>query len=249
MNQSNLGFISKVEPFGLVDGPGIRVVFFLSGCPLRCLYCHNPETWAYQQGNTISPNEVLETAKRYQPYFGQTGGVTFSGGEPLSQPEFLLECLTLLKEQGIHTALDTSGVGNPQLAMSILKKVDLVIYDMKAVDPDLYQRITSQKQTMTQNFLKLVQELEVPLWIRQVIVPELNDDPKNLVELAKAIAVLRNVEKVELLPYHTMGTAKYDKLNIAYPLTDTPAMDVEITQKMNQKLIEMINRLRNEMPK
>jgi len=161
MNQSNLGFISKVEPFGLVDGPGIRVVFFLSGCPLRCLYCHNPETWAYQQGNTISPKEVLETAKRYQPYFGQVGGVTFSGGEPLSQPEFLLECLTLLKEQGIHTALDTSGVGNPQLATSILKKVDLVIYDMKAVDPELYQRITSQKQTMTQNFLKLVQELEV----------------------------------------------------------------------------------------
>jgi len=120
---------------------------------------------------------------------------------------------------------------------------------MKAVDPDLYQRITSQKQTMTQNFLKLVQELEVPLWIRQVIVPELNDDPKNLVELAKAIAVLRNVEKVELLPYHTMGTAKYDKLNIAYPLTDTPAMDVEITQKMNQELIEMITQLRNEMPK
>ncbi len=249
MNQSNLGFISKVEPFGLVDGPGIRVVFFLSGCPLRCLYCHNPETWAYQQGNIISPKEVLATVKRYQPYFGQLGGVTFSGGEPLSQPEFLLECLTLLKEQGIHTALDTSGVGHPHLLSNILEKVDLVIYDMKAVDPDLYQRITSQKQTMTQNFLKRVQQLEIPLWIRQVIVPELNDSPTNLLELAKAIAVLRNIQKVELLPYHTMGTTKYDKLKIAYPLSDTPAMDVEVTQKMNQELIEMIEQIRNEMPK
>ena len=246
MIKSNTGFFSKIEPFGTVDGPGVRTVFFLSGCPLRCVYCHNPETWAYQNGDTLTPDEVLKIVTRYRNYYGSEGGVTFSGGEPLSQPEFLIETTSLLRQNGIHIALDTSGVGNPVYHQRVLENINLVIYDLKAADSDLYRRITSQRIDPTEAFLATVQKMEIPMWIRQVIVPKLNDTPENLEATAQKIARLRNVEKVELLPYHTMGKAKYDTLKIEYPLGKTPDMDVETCKELNEYLLKRINEIKQE---
>ncbi|HAO62204.1 MAG TPA: pyruvate formate lyase-activating protein [Erysipelotrichaceae bacterium] len=245
MIKSNLGYFSKIEPFGTVDGPGVRTVFFLAGCPLRCLYCHNPETWAYQNGNSLTSDEVLKMVKRYQSYYGKDGGVTFSGGEPLAQSEFLIETCALLRSNGIHVALDTSGVGNPLYHEKVLNQVDLVIYDLKAADSDLYRRITSQPIDPTEVFLSTLQRVGTPIWIRQVIVPKINDTPENLEATAQKIATLKNVVKVELLPYHTMGKAKYDKLHIAYPLEDTPAMDLELCKRLNESLILRIEEIRS----
>ena len=245
MNQSSLGYISKIEPFGTFDGPGIRSIIFLSGCPLRCLYCHNPETWQANIGNRKTPEEILELAKRNQPYYGTNGGVTFSGGEPLTQPQYLLECLTLLKEAGIHTAIDTSGYSTSPLLPEILKTVDLVIYDLKAAEDNLYEKITSRKMDVTENFLKLAQSLKTPLWIRQVLVPGLNDNLVNLVATAQRIAKLDYVEKIEILPYHTLGKSKYELMEIEYPLGNAPAMSMTEGQKWQTQLIDLVSKIKS----
>lgn len=244
MNPSSLGYISKIEPFGTFDGPGIRSIIFLSGCPLRCLYCHNPETWQAQIGNRKTPQEILELAKRNAPYYGSNGGVTFSGGEPLNQPEYLLECLKLLKEAGIHTALDTSGYSTSPLLPEILKTVDLIIYDLKAAEGELYEKITSRNMSVTENFLVLAQSIGTPLWIRQVMVPGLNDNLVNLIATAERIAKLKHVEKIEILPYHTLGKSKYELMEIDYPLGDTPAMSMSEGQKWQAQLIELVNKIK-----
>lgn len=244
MNPSSLGYISKIEPFGTFDGPGIRSIIFLSGCPLRCLYCHNPETWQANIGNRKTAQEILEMAQRNLPYYGTNGGVTFSGGEPLTQAEYLLECLTLLKEAGIHTAIDTSGYSTSPLLPEILKTVDLVIYDLKAAESGLYEKITSRKMEVTEEFLKLAQSIGTPLWIRQVLVPGLNDNLVNLVATAQRIAKLKHVEKIEILPYHTLGRSKYELMEIEYPLGNAPAMSMTEGQKWQAQLIELIRKIK-----
>jgi pyruvate formate lyase activating enzyme len=244
MNRSSLGYISKIEPFGTFDGPGIRSIIFLSGCPLRCLYCHNPETWQAHIGNRYTAEELTEMALKNKPYYGSNGGVTFSGGEPLNQPEFLLECLKSLKAAGIHTALDTSGYSQSPLLPEILAYTDLIIYDLKAADSALYEKITSRKIEVTEKFLELAQVQKTPLWIRQVLVPHLNDNQVNLLATAQRIAKLQNVEKIEILPYHTLGKSKYETLEYDYPLGNTPAMSMSEGQKWQDQLIDLVNRLK-----
>lgn len=243
MNPSSLGYISKIEPFGTFDGPGIRSIIFLSGCPLRCLYCHNPETWQAQIGNRKTPEEITEMALRNKPYYGALGGVTFSGGEPLNQPEYLLACLKSLKAAGIHTAIDTSGYTTSPLLKEILETVDLVIYDLKAAESELYEKITSRKMAVTENFLHVAQEVKTPLWIRQVLVPGLNDNLVNLVSTANRIAKLKYVEKIEILPYHTLGKSKYELMEIEYPLGDTRSMSMTEGLKWQAQLIELVHKL------
>lgn len=221
-----IGYIESVETMGLVDGPGIRYVVFMQGCPLRCLYCHNPETWAERKENPTTPEELVEKILRFKPYFEDDGGVTFSGGEPLHQPEFLLETLKLCKEKGIHTCLDTSGVGKG-LEEEILKYVDLVILDVKAIDPEEYTKITSRPIQASLNFLNLCQKMHKKMWLRQVIVPGLNDDEEHILRFKKFIDSLENIENVELLPYHLYGIQKYKKLGIPYRLDGVPAMDID----------------------
>ena len=240
MNQSKIGFINKIETFATVDGPGIRTLFFLSGCPLRCLYCHNPETWQQASGIQMDTLKLLNLVKRYKPYYGDTGGVTFSGGEPIMQAGYLAEALKVLKEANINTCLDTSGYSKSPLLTEILSHTDLVIYDVKAVNPELYQKITGQDMQVTSDFLKLAQSLKVKLWIRQVIVPGLNDTIENIDETARLIASLDYVEKVELLPYHTLGTTKYQKLDIKYPLEGVEAMNVDRLKELSDILFEKI---------
>lgn len=230
------GYIESIETMGLVDGPGIRFVVFMQGCPLRCLYCHNPETWAEKKKNPITPQELVDKIVRYKPYFEEEGGVTFSGGEPLNQPEFLLECLKLCKKEGIHTCLDTSGVGK-KLVKEILDYVDLVILDIKAVEAKEYEKITSRNIETSLEFLKLCQELNKKMWLRQVIVPSLNDDEEHVLKLKEFIKPLKNIERVELLPYHLYGVEKYKKLGIPYRLDGVKPMDVDKCHKL-QMLLE-----------
>lgn len=218
-----VGHIDSIETLGLVDGPGIRVVVFLQGCPLRCLFCHNPETWCMNDKFLITPDELIRHIYKYRNYFGTDGGVTFSGGEPLFQHDFLLECLKLCKKMGIHTCLDTSG--SCYGYEDILKYVDLVIWDVKALDDDLYYKITGQNIDASLNFLNYCQNNNVKMWIRQVIVPGINDNIDYIKRLKEFISPLKNVEKVELLPYHLLGVSKYKKLGISYKLDGVPAMD------------------------
>lgn len=218
MNQCNmLANVSSIETMGLVDGPGIRVVIFLQGCKLRCLYCHNPETWSNESKNKMTVDEVVNKVLKYKNYIIKNGGVTFSGGEPLLQSDFIYECAKKLKEENIHICIDTAGVGNNY--EKLMDLVDLFIVDVKSIYPGEYKYITGKDIDEYHNFIKILQSKEKKLWLRQVIVPNINDDEKHIIDLAKYANSLKNVEKVELLPYHTLGKEKYDKLNIKYRLT------------------------------
>lgn len=230
------GRINSIETMGLVDGPGIRFVSFFQGCKLRCLYCHNPETWAlYGQSEEIEAQELVKKIERYKNYYGADGGATFSGGEPLLQPEFLLECLKLCKEKGINTAIDTAGVGFGDYD-EILKNCDLVILDVKAVDGEEYKKLVGQDIKFFNQFLEAVQKNGNRLWLRQVIVPGINDDEAHVLKLKKFAKKLKNVEKIELLPYKTIGVHKYQDLKIQYRLEGVPDMDEEKCQKLQQLL-------------
>ena len=220
-----LGKISSEESLGLMDGPGIRYVVFMQGCKLRCLYCHNPETWDINgNSQTVSPNQLIEKINKYKSYFGEQGGVTFSGGEPLLQPEFLLECLKLCKQNKIHTVLDTAGVGFGDYK-EILEYVDLVILDVKAVDDEEYKKITGKEIKYFKEFLTECQKQNKTLWLRQVIVPTINDNEESVLKLKQFALSIKNVEKIELLPYKTIGVHKYKSLNLPSRLQDLPEMN------------------------
>lgn len=230
-----VGHIDSIETLGLVDGPGIRVVVFLQGCPLRCLFCHNPETWALNDNFLITPDELVRHIYKYRNYFGTDGGVTFSGGEPLFQHDFLLECLKLCKKMGINTCLDTSG--SCRGYEDILKYVDLVIWDVKALENDAYHKMTGQDINVSLDFLKYCQDNGVKMWIRQVIVPGINDNIDYINKLKKFIKSLKNVEKIELLPYHLLGVSKYNQLGIPYRLEGVPAMDKSQCDELYKVLV------------
>ena len=230
------GRISSVESLGTLDGPGIRFVVFLQGCKLRCLYCHNPETWDMVGSSTeITPQELIEKVEKYKNYFSKNGGVTFSGGEPLLQPEFLLECLKLCKEKGIHTCLDTAGFGFGDYE-GILNYVDLVILDVKAAEADEYKKITGQNMDKFCEFVEICQRMNKKLWLRQVIVPNINDDKEHILKLKQFANSLKNVEKVELLPYKTIGVNKYKTLNLKYRLEDVNNLSEEKLKELTKYL-------------
>lgn len=235
------GTIHSIESMGLVDGPGIRVVVFFQGCKLRCAYCHNPDTWAEKGGGTeISAGELIKKILRFKPYFSKSGGgVTFSGGEPLLQPEFLIECLKLCKENGIHTALDTAGYGLGNYE-EILNYVDLILFDVKHIKKEKYKELTLSNIDESLKFLEVAQRLEKKMWIRHVVVPGITDSEEHLEELSKYIMNIKNVEKVELLPYHVLGVNKYEIMNINYRLKDVKPMNKEYTKKWQDKMNESL---------
>ena len=231
------GLINSIETLGTLDGPGIRFVVFLQGCKLRCLYCHNPETWNLNSKDAveITPEELVEKIEKYKNYYGEDGGVTFSGGEPLLQPEFLLECLKLCKEKNIHTCLDTAGFGFGDYE-EILKYTDLVILDIKAVEETEYTHITGQKMKKFFEFLSVAQNMNKKMWLRQVIVPNINDNKEHILKLKQFASTLKNIEKVELLPYKTIGVHKYKSLNLKYRLDGVPELSQEKLDELNSYL-------------
>ena len=216
------GKIHSFESFGTVDGPGIRFVVFVQGCPMRCLYCHNPDTWSASAGTEYTPEDVAFRAMKYKSYFTGGGGVTVSGGEPLLQAEFVTRLFTILKENGIHTALDTSGVlfneADPHKFDDLLAVTDLVLLDIKHIDDGEHKKLTGHSNKNILAFARYLSDMEKPVWIRHVLVPGITDDDRYLNELKTFISAFKNVRKVEVLPYHTMGEVKYEKLGIPYPL-------------------------------
>lgn len=220
-----VGRIHSFESFGTVDGPGIRFVVFMQGCPLRCMYCHNPDTWGGADGTEYTAEDVASRVMRYKNYYGDKGGVTASGGEPLLQIDFITELFRLCKAQGVTTCADTTGITfNPDDPESVkkheklLEVCDLFLLDIKHIDEDKHKQLTGHSNKRPLAFAKFLSDHGKRIWIRHVLVPGFTDNDESLKALRAFIDTLSSVEKVEVLPYHTMGEVKYEKLGIPYPL-------------------------------
>lgn len=224
------GRIHSFESMGLVDGPGIRFVVFMQGCRLRCLFCHNPDTWNPAEGTLWTSGELMAKILRFKPYFDSSGGgVTFSGGEPLLQPDFLLEMLRLCKENGIHTAIDTAGVGLGSYD-EILSYTDLVLMDIKHTDSEKYRYVAGMDNLDFLNFLEAYRRSQADAWIRAVIIPGINDSQDYIMDLWEMVKTIPRVKKIELLPYHVLGVHKYEELKMKYRLDGVEPMDKAQTQ-------------------
>ena len=218
------GKIHSIETLGTVDGPGIRFVVFMQGCPMRCQYCHNPDTWDMRGGREISAEELAKKALKYTNYI-KSGGVTVTGGEPLMQIEFVTVFLKLIKEEGLHTALDTSGITfnkedkeSVRRHTELLKYVDLVLLDIKHIDDIEHKKLTAHSNKNVLDFAKYLSDIGKDMWIRHVLVDGITDNDEYLKKLAKFIDGLKTVKKIEVLPYHNLGEVKYEKLGMNYPL-------------------------------
>jgi pyruvate formate lyase activating enzyme len=230
------GFIHSFETAGTLDGPGIRFVVFMTGCPLRCQYCQNPDTWHVRNGSPMSVDQVMREIEKYADFLIKGGGgVTFSGGEPLVQIKFLANLLQRCKQRGLHTAVDTSGVLGERVTDAMLVDTDLVLLDIKAFDPGIYRKVTAGKAASTQAFAKRLSTLAKPTWIRFVLVPQLTDDYEDIEHLADFVAALQSVERVEVLPFHKMGEHKWEALYLDYQLKETaPPSDELIARVQDQ---------------
>lgn len=234
-----IGRVHSIETMGLVDGPGIRFIVFMQGCAIRCAYCHNPDTWTMEGGEEYTPEDLVKKIKRYKTYFASSGGgVTFSGGDPLLQADFLKETLKLCKDEGIHTTIDTAGVGLGNYE-EILKYTDLVLFDIKHINKDKYKELVGATIDKSLEFLNKCQEMGTKLWIRHVVVPGVTDSKEHLIELKKFIDTLKNVEKIELLPYHVLGANKYENMGIKYKLQGLEPMDKDLLEDLKKEIFKM----------
>ena len=247
------GRIHSIESFGTVDGPGLRFVVFTQGCPMRCAYCHNPDTWAMHAGELMSPADIIEQYERNRSFY-KNGGLTVTGGEPLVQIDFLIDLFTLAKEHDIHTCIDTSGIMYHPENTNFINKLDklmtltdLVMLDIKHIDPDKHRELTKHPNSGILAFVQYLSDHDIPMWIRHVVVPGITDDEKYLYQLGQFIAPFRNLKVLDILPYHTMGTVKYEKLGIDYPLKDVPAMDKATAIELKQIVIKGIKDKRIEL--
>lgn len=229
------------QSMGAVDGPGLRCVIFAQGCPLRCAYCHNPESWEAGGGGEYSIEELADKAERLRPYIQKSGGVTLSGGEPLMQPSFAAALLKELKGRGFHTALDTSGAPGPGCAGEVLKYTDLVICDIKFPDEGRYKKYCRGSLAPVLGFLALTEKMGIPLWIRQVIVPGINDSEEDAARLGELARRFSNLEKIELLPFKKLCATKYEALGLEFSLKDSPECPAQLAaalQKTAEKRCE-----------
>ena len=230
------GIVHSFQSLGAVDGPGLRCVVFMQGCSLRCAYCHNPDTWN-TSGREYRVEEIFDKVMRFRPYFGKTGGVTVSGGEPLMQWEFVAELFRRLKEAGVHTALDTAGIGDIDGARAVLLSTDLVLCDLKFSSEQDYLRYSGGDMNKVTEFLKLTETMRIPLWIRHVVVPELTDSQDHILKIAAIARKYSNLQKIELLPFKKICISKYDQMNIPFPLRDYVTCPEEKIQSL-YRLIE-----------
>ena len=240
------GRIHSLESFGTVDGPGTRFVVFVQGCPMRCAYCHNPDTWEMTGGKIMEASEIIEQYERNRPFY-KNGGITVTGGEPLMQVDFLIELFTLAKEKEIHTCIDSSGIAFNRDNAPFVKKLDhlmtltdLVMLDIKHIDPEKHFELTGQPNAGILDFARYLDEKGVDMWIRHVVVPGITDQDEYLYQLGYFIGQFSNLKALDVLPYHTMGIVKYEKLGIDYKLKGVPDMDKEQVIEKKKKILEGI---------
>lgn len=242
------GWVHSVESFGTVDGPGVRMVLFLQGCPMRCAYCHNPDTWLEKRGTLTDTDELIERFLRNRTYY-KNGGITVSGGEPLCQIAFVTELFEKAKKQGISTCLDTSGIlfsrEKTEAYEALLAVTDLVLLDIKHTDTEAHRELTGHGNEAVFSFLEFLNEKKVPVWIRRVAVPGHTDSEEELLRLGAYIGGFANVQAVEVLPYHTLGVTKYKELGLPYRLEGIPEMDAETAKKCRQTILQGIWNRRN----
>ena len=231
MTESNArkAYIHSIETAGMVDGPGIRYTIFFQGCALRCKYCHNPDTWKLTGGTEMTVAELLEDVLRYRSFMRFSGGgVTITGGDPFMQPEFLIELLAALKAEGIHTALDTAGYTGTTNAEKALQNTDLLLLDIKSIDPDVYKDITGVRIDASLRMLEVARDLGVETWIRFVLVPGLTDNFDHIRQMRDYLADFDNIIKIEVLPFHKMGEYKWADLGIKYELHETQPPEADM---------------------
>ena len=240
------GYIHSTESFGTVDGPGIRFVVFMQGCPMRCLYCHNPDTWEIGKGTERTVSELLDEYNSCKEFY-KNGGITVTGGEPLVQIGFVTELFRAARERGIHTCLDTSGiVFDPENETTVKKTeelcrfTDLVMLDIKHINDEEHKKLTGHSNRNILAFARFLRDRNVPVWIRHVLVPGLNDSREYLHGLGYFLGELTNLKALDVLPYHTMGKAKYEKLGLEYPLGDTPPTSKEDAVRARDIIMEGI---------
>lgn len=227
----------SIETCGTVDGPGIRYVIFFQGCPLRCRYCHNPDTWNINNGNDIELSELIKDIKKYKNYMiHSNGGITASGGEPLMQAEFVKELFVECKKIGINTALDTSGSIFTDKTKEVLEYTDLVLLDIKSINDQVYKDLTNFELSPTLKFAEYLNEKQIKVWVRYVLVPGVTDNLDDVRKLADFISNFDNIEKVEVLPFHKMGEYKWENLNLKYSLSDTQPPDNESIKNVTEIL-------------
>ena len=246
------GRIHSTESFGTVDGPGIRYVIFMQGCPMRCLYCHNPDTWDFRGGREVTADELIAEYKKNSAFY-RKGGITVTGGEPLMQIAFLTELFRKAKGEGIHTCIDTSGIifseKNAALVAELdelMKYTDLIMLDIKHIEPGAHKKLTGRPNEPILAFAKYLESREIPVWIRHVVVEGYTDDPAALERLGEFIGSLKNVKALDVLPYHSMGVSKYEKLGIQYPLAGMPSLHRKDAERAKLSIIEGIRRARVE---
>ena len=237
------GRIHSTESFGTVDGPGVRFVVFFQGCPLRCKYCHNPDTWDFSGGREVTAEELMKEYDSYKEFL-KSGGITATGGEPLAQPEFLAELFALAKSKGVHTCLDTSaGVYDPAHHEKIdeaLKYTDLVMLDIKHIDDEEHKRLTGKGNRNILAFAEHIRDMGIPVWIRHVVVPGITDKYEELFALGEFLSTLSNIKALDVLPYHDMAKPKYAELGLDYPLGDTPPLTKEEAIKARDIIMDGI---------
>ncbi len=238
------GYIHSTESFGSVDGPGVRFIIFVSGCPMRCQFCHNPDTWKMSAGEKIDADELLNKALRYKSYWKNDGGITVSGGEPLMQIDFLLDLFKKAKAQGVHTVIDTSGAPftreEPFFSKfeELMQYTDMLLLDIKQINDERHQVLTGKTNANILDLARYLSDIKKPVWIRHVLVPGRSDYDEDLIKLREFIDTLSNVEKVEVLPYHTLGIHKWETLGYDYPLGDTPSPSKERVANARKILCE-----------
>lgn len=232
-----VGRVHSVESMGAVDGPGLRFVIFLQGCRFRCRYCHNPDTWDLRGGQERRVADLIAELEPYLPFMHSSGGgVTVTGGEPMLQPAFVAGIFEECHRLGIHTALDTNGCAEPEVARLVLAHTDLVLLDLKQLNPERHKALTGMAHDITLAFARLVSDLGIPMWIRYVVVPGWTDDPGDVEALADFVATLKSVERVELLPYHLLGVHKWEALGIRYGLEGVSPPSRETLDRIRAQL-------------
>ena len=227
------GYVHSYETGSRLDGPGVRLTIFVSGCPLRCQYCHNPDTWHLKHGVRVTAERVITRLGHFAPALrAMKGGLTISGGEVLVQTAFTQRIFSAAKSMGLHTAIETSGYLGAGASDEYLQQLDLVILDIKSGDPETYRRVTQRDLEPTLRFAERLAAMNKPVWVRFTLVPGLTDDPANVESVAKFVAPLKNVEWVEVLPFHQLGSFKWKALDLEYTLNDTPPAPSELVARV-----------------